>query len=286
MNENKLSRAHLKQVIAPFVFGVSFSHTEGEVQVAPGFYIRFNGGLTLDDTCRIAADIGFKGYDLIGPAYWPTLRKYGLTPTMACLGAAGNPNRGIGAKEAHAELQASTCEALQQCGEFGVPNIVVMTGPRAGMAPEEGADNSVEFLNRVKAQAEDLNVTLCIEILNAKDHADYLFDHAKWGFEVVRRVNSPRVKILYDIYHAQVQDGDVVRTMRENIEWIGHIHTAGNPGRKQLDDEQELNYPYIAREIAALKFAGYVGHEYMPTADADAVECLKKAYAMFDLEIG
>ena len=285
MSQSPSSSPHLKQSIAPFVFGVGFSHTEGEVEIAPGLLINFNGGLTFDDACRLAAETGFQGMDLIGPRYWPTLKKYGLTPTMACLGSAGTPNEGIASKAMHAKLEASTREALAQCAAQHVPNIVVMTGPPAGMTPQEGADNTVDFLNRVKSQAEDANVTLCMEILNAIDHPGYMFDHAQWGFDVVKRVNSPRVKVLYDIYHSQVQDGDIVRTMRENIDWIGHIHTAGNPGRKQLDDEQELNYPFIARQIAALKFTGYVGHEYLPTRDADPIEHLKKAYAMFDLSI-
>ena len=140
-----------------------------------------------------------------------------------------------------------------------------MVGPRSELSMEECADNAVAFLNRVKGQAEDLGVTICLENLNSKvDHKGYMFDRTPWGFEIVKRVDSPRVKVLFDVYHAQVQEGDVTRTLRENIDWIGHIHFAGNPGRCQIDEEQELNYPFIAREIARLGYTGYVGLEYMP----------------------
>jgi hydroxypyruvate isomerase len=204
---------------------------------------------------------------------------------MPGLGSAGTPMDGVAAKGNHAKYESTTRAILKQCSEYGAPNILAMTGPPLGITYAEAADNTVEFMNKVKSQAEDGNVTICMEILNAIDHPNYAFDHAEWGFDVCRRVNSPRVKVLYDIYHSQIQDGDIVRTIRENIDWIGHIHTAGNPGRRQLDDEQELNYPFIAREIAKLKFTGYVGHEYMPQPDTHALEDLKKAYDTFDLAI-
>jgi hydroxypyruvate isomerase len=262
VTDHSSSSPRLKQCIAPFVFGCSFSHTEG-IPIAPGFFITFRGGLSLDDTCRLAAEIGFKGYDLMGPQHWPTLKKYGLTPTMSHLGSAGLINEGFGSKQMHDKLLASTRAALKECAANGVPNIVAMPGPPTGMTYEEGADNTVEFFNRIKAEAEDLGVTICMELLNRIDHPNYLFDHAKWGFDVAKRVNSPR----------------------ENIQWIGHIHTAGNPGRCQLDTEQELNYRFIARVIAGLQFTGYVGHEYMVREESDPVSCLKEAFEMFDLPL-
>ena len=273
-----------KQVLAPFCFGGTFSHTEG-FPIVPGlFYINFADGRTFDDTCRIAAEIGFQGYDLIGPHGWETLKKYGLKPTMSHLGAAGTPDDGICSKALHERFEKSTREALQECGKFGAVNIVTMAGPLGDMTLEQAADNAVEFLNKVKAEAEDQGVNLCLENLNSKvDHKGYLFDHSAWGFDVVKRVNSPRVKVLYDIYHAQIMEGDVVRTMRDNIEWIGQIHTAGNPGRCQIDENQELNYPFIAREIEKLKFSGYLGHEYMPRQGSDPVACLKQAFEIFDV---
>ena len=272
-----------KQTLVPFTFGGTFSHTDG-FKFLDGFFFQFANGMTFDESCRIAAEIGFQGYDLIGPHAWPTLKKYGLTPTMSHLGACGIPDAGICSKPLHEKLEKSTRTALKECGEFGAVNIVAMAGPLDSQTPEQCSDNAVEFLNKVKTQAEDCGVTICLENLNSKvDHKGYMFDRASWGFDVCRRVNSPKVKVLYDIYHAQVMEGDVVRTMRDNIEWIGHIHTAGNPGRCQIDENQELNYHYIAREIEKLKFKGYVGHEYLPRQGSDAVACLKQAFEIFDV---
>jgi len=285
VTDHRTSGARIKQCVAPFALGADFSHEKGDIAIVPGFFISYRNGWTFDDFCRMVSEIGIKGVDLIAPQYWPTLKKYGLLPTMPGLGTAGTPMDGIAAKENHAKYECSTRAMLKQCSEYGAPNMVAMTGPPQGMSYEEAADNTVDFLNTVKSQAEDQSVTICLEILNAVDHPDYVFDHANWGFDVVKRVDSPRVKVLYDIYHSQIQDGDIVRTIRNNIDLIGHIHTAGNPGRRQIDSEQELNYPFIAREIAKLRFTGYVGHEYMPQPDTHALEDLKKAYEIFDLAI-
>jgi hydroxypyruvate isomerase len=278
MADQGSSSTRLKQCVAPFVFGGIPNHEEGFL-ITGDFHLKFTEGRTFEDTCRIAAEIGFEGYDLVSPHGWPTLKKYGLTPTMSHLGAAGTPDAGISRKELHDELEKTTRVALQECAGFGAPNIVAMVGPRTDVSMEECADNAVAFLNRVKSQAEDLGVTICLENLNSKvDHKGYMFDNTPWGFEIVRRVGSPRVKVLLDVYHAQVQEGDVTRTLRDNIGAIGHIHFAGNPGRCQIDDNQEVNYPYIAWELARLGYTGYVGLEYMPTPGSDAVECLKRGF--------
>ena len=146
------------------------------------------------------------------------------------------------------------------------PNIITFSGNRNGMADAEGADNCVAFLNAVKAHAEDKQVTICMEYLNSKvNHKDYMFDHIAWGVDVMKRVNSPRVKILYDIYHAQIMDGDIVRNIRDHFQWIGHFHTGGNPGRHEIDDTQELNYRFIMQAIADLGYTGFVTHEYSPS---------------------
>jgi hydroxypyruvate isomerase len=152
------------------------------------------------------------------------------------------------------------------------------------MADQEGADNCVTFLNRVKAQAEDKGVTICIEYLNSKvNHKDYMFDHITWGLDVVKRVNSPRVKILFDIYHAQIMDGDVVRNIRDDFQWIGHFHTGGNPGRHDIDESQELNYRFIAQAIADLGFTGFLSHEYTPSPGHDPIATLNKALDICDV---
>jgi hydroxypyruvate isomerase len=242
------------------------------------------GRMDFEATCREAARLGCKGYDLIGPDRWPILKKYGLIPTMYPPGPGGAIAEALNRKENHAALEKAMHAGIDEAAANGVPNIVTFSGNRKSTSDAEGADNCVAFLNRVKAHAEEKGVTICMEFLNSKvNHKDYMFDHMAWGVDVMKRVNSPRVKMLYDIYHAQVMDGDVVRTMRENIQWIGHIHTAGNPGRHELDENQELNYKFIAQAIAETGFAGYVAHEYSPSQGKDPIACLKQAMDLFDV---
>ena len=241
--------------------------------VTPGVF----RGMAREDTFREAARLGIKGYDLIAPPEWPLLRKYGLTPSM-WNGPAGTIPNALNRTENHAAIETSLRAAIDQCAAEKVPNIITFSGNRRGMDDRLGADNAVTFLNKIKAQAEDKGVTICIELLNSKvNHADYMFDHIGWGVDVMKRVNSPRVKILYDIYHAQIMDGDIVRTIKENIQWIGHFHTGGNPDRHDIDDTQELNYHAVMQAIADLGFTGFVSHEYSPWPGHDAIETLKKA---------
>jgi hydroxypyruvate isomerase len=229
----------------------------------------------LDDLCRAAADMGMSGIDLVGPTEWPTVKKYGLVPAMSP--GAGSIPEGWNRKENHAKLEQEMRDNLKRAAENKLPNIITFSGNRRGMSDEEGRDNSIAGLKRVKAMAEDLGVTICIELLNSKvDHKDYMADHTKWGVDVCKAVDSPRVKLLYDIYHMQIMEGDVIRTIRDNIAWLGHFHTAGVPGRHQLDDTQELQYRPIAQAIADLKFDGYFAHEFTPTG-ADPLGWLRKA---------
>jgi hydroxypyruvate isomerase len=244
----------------------------------------FARGAPLEDACREAARLGITGFDLIGPADWPTLRKYGLVPSMYPPGPGGTIPDALNRRENHAKLEASLHAAIDECAANKVPNIITFSGNRRGMPDAEGADNCVAFLNKVKAHAEDKGVTISIEILNSKvNHRDYMFDHMPWGVDVVTRVNSPRVKILYDIYHAQIMDGDVVRTIRDHIGLISHFHTGGNPGRNDIDETQELNYRYVMQEIAALGFTGFVTHEYTPRAGSDPIAVLGKAIEICDV---
>jgi hydroxypyruvate isomerase len=238
----------------------------------------FARGTSLEDGCKLAASLGIVGYDLRGPADWPMLKKYGLTPTMYPPGPGGSIADALNRKELHEKLEPLMHAAIDESKANGVPNIITFSGTRKGMADAEGADNCVAFLNKVKAHAEDKGITICMEYLNSKvNHKDYMFDHIAWGVDVMKRVNSPHVKILYDIYHAQIMDGDIVRNIRDHFQWIGHFHTGGNPGRKEIDDTQELNYRFIAKAIADLNFTGYFGHEYSPTQGRDPVASLKQA---------
>lgn len=244
----------------------------------------FARGAKLEDCCRDAARLGIRGFDLIGPMDWPLLRKYGLTPSMYPLGPGGTIADALNRTENHDKLEKSLRAAIDESAAAKVPNVITFSGTRRGMADNVGADNCVAFLNKVKAQAEDKGVTVCMELLNSKvNHKDYMFDHMAWGVDVMQRVNSPRIKILYDIYHAQIMDGDIVRTIRDQIKWIGHFHTGGNPGRHDIDDTQELNYHFVMQAIAELNFTGFVSHEYSPAMGHDPIQTLDKAIALCDV---
>jgi len=244
----------------------------------------FGRSMSFEETCRVAADLGCKGYDLIGPADWPILKKYGLIPTMYPPGPGGTIPDALNRKENHDRLEKAMHAAIDEAAANGVPSIITFSGNRKGMADAEGADNCVASLNRMKAYAEDKGVNICMEYLNSKvNHKDYMFDHIAWGVDVMKRVNSSRVKILFDIYHAQIMDGDIVRNIRDNFQWIGHFHTGGNPGRHEIDETQELNYRFIAQAIADLGYTGYVAHEYSPAPGHDPVASLKRALEIFDV---
>lgn len=238
----------------------------------------FGRGASLDDSCREAARLGIVAFDLIGPADWPTLKKYGLVPSMYPPGPGGTIPDALNRKEHHDRLRPLMHAAIDEAAANGVPNVITFSGNRKGMADSEGADNCVAFLDTVKAHAEDKQITICMEHLNSKvNHKDYMFDSIAWGVDVMKRVNSPRVKILYDIYHVQIMDGDIVRNIRDHYQWIGHFHTGGNPGRKEIDQTQELNYRFIMKAIADLGFTGYVSHEYSPTQGNDPIKELARA---------
>ena len=244
----------------------------------------FARGTSMEDMCRDAARLGIKGFDLIGPADWPTLKKYGLVPSMYPGGPGGTIQVALNRKENHERLAGLLHPAIDEAAANGVPNIITFSGNRNGMADAEGADNCVAFLNGVKAHAEDKQITICMEYLNSKvNHKDYMFDHIAWGVDVMKRVNSPRVKILYDIYHAQIMDGDIVRNIRDHFQWIGHFHTGGNPGRHEIDDTQELNYRFIMQAIADLGYTGFVSHEYSPSQGHDPIATLEKAIEICDV---
>jgi hydroxypyruvate isomerase len=244
----------------------------------------FARGTTVEDACKEAARLGIKGFDLSRPADWPTLKKYGLVSSMYQPTAGASIPSGLNRKENHARIDQGMRAAIDESAAAGVPNIITFSGNRAGMADAEGADNCVAFLNNIKGYAESKGVTICMELLNSRvNHKDYMFDHMAWGVDVMKRVNSPRVKILYDIYHAQIMDGDIVRNIRDNFQWIGHFHTGGNPGRHDIDEGQELNYHFIAQAIVDLGFTGFLSHEYSPNAGEDAIAVLDKAIGICDV---
>jgi len=244
--------------------------------------------MSFDEQCRIAADLGCFGFDLIPPQDWPTLKKYGLAPTMAGAGPVTFPD-GLIHKEVHDKLETDLKAYIDRCVEGGCSKIITVGGQRKGMSYAEGADNAVAFLNRIKAYAESKKVEICIENMNTRypdnvlGRPDQICDHVGWGFDVCKRVNSPSIKMLFDIYHAQVMDGNVCATIKDNFQWIAHFHTAGVPGRHELDDTQELNYRFVAQTIVDLGYTGYIAHEYRPTPGKDPMEILRRVLTMMDV---
>jgi hydroxypyruvate isomerase len=254
--------------------------------------MRFNFGrdtkLSFDDMCREAARVGCHGFDLVGPQDWPTLKKYGLICTMAP--AMGVTIRdGLIRPELHDAIERAMHAEIDQCSVNGCPNIITVGGERHGIGYEEGKDRAVALLNRIKAHAEDKGITICIEVVNSKytdpefGRADAIFDRLAWGVDLCKRVNSPRVKILFDIYHVQIMEGDVCANIREHFPWIAHFHTAGVPGRHELDDTQEINYRFVAKTIADLGFTGYVAHEYRPSPGRDPIESLERVVEVMNV---
>jgi len=236
--------------------------------------------MSLDDLCRAAARIGLKGIDLVDYKEWPTVQKYGLVPAMTP--GAGTISDGLNRKENHEKLEREFRENIPRAAKAGVPNVITFSGNRRGLADEIGLDNCVTGLNRVKKIAEDHGVMICLELLNSKiDHHDYQCDHTAWGVEVIKRVNSPKVKLLYDIYHMQIMEGDVIRTIHDNIQYLAHFHTGGVPGRHEIDGTQELNYAAVAKGIVDLGFQGFMAHEFLPKA-ADGIKSLEEAAKLCD----
>ena len=231
--------------------------------------------MSLDDLCANAAKIGLVGIDLVGHEDWPTVQKYGLTPAMTP-GAGTIPdcwNR----TENHDRLVKEMQENIDRAAAAKVPNVITFSGNRRGMADDVGLANCVTGLNRVKKYAEDKGVMICVELLNSKvNHKDYMCDHTAWGVELIKRVDSPKVRLLYDIYHMQIMEGDIIRTIRENIQYIAHFHTGGVPGRHELDGTQELQWHAIANAIADLNYQGFIAHEFIPLNDP--MTSLRQAY--------
>jgi hydroxypyruvate isomerase len=229
------------------------------------------GKFTLDQMCRMCRDLGMQGVDLLEPADWPVPLRYGLVCSM---GYATVPNpdarltEGFNRVENHEWLIPGYEKAIPLAAANKVPNVICFPGSRKGQSDEEGWANCQRGLTPLVTLAEKHGVTLCMELLNSKvDHPDYQADHTAWGVTLAKRINSPRFKLLYDIYHMQIMEGDVIRTVRDNIQYIGHFHTGGVPGRHEIDQTQELNYHTVMKAIADAGFKGFVAQEFVPTKD-------------------
>ena len=223
------------------------------------------GKWSLDELCQVSKKLGLKAIDLIGPGDFATAKKYGLAVSMVNSHSLAN---GLADKKFHEACLAKLRETIDATSEAGFPNVISFSGNRRGIPDDVGIENAVEALKKIVGHAEKKKVTIVLEYLNSKvNHKDYMFDNTAWGVEVCKRVGSERVKILYDIYHAQIMEGDIIRTIRDYADYIGHYHTGGNPGRNEIDDTQELYYPAIMKAIVAMGFKGYVAHEFIPKRD-------------------
>ncbi len=236
-----------------------------------------------DEFAKQCAAMGLKGIDLVDPKDWDTLKKHGLVATM--VPGAGSIGDGLNDKKNHERCMEQFKKNIPAAAQAGWPNVITFSGNRRGKGDEESWEACAEILKEAVKIAEDQKVTICMELLNSKvDHKDYQCDHTLWGVELCKRVNSPRFKLLYDIYHMQIMEGDIIRTIRENIAHIGHFHTGGNPGRKDINETQELWYPPIMKAIAELqdqgKYDGYVAHEFVPI---NGMQSLKDAVLLCDV---
>lgn len=238
--------------------------------------------LDLETLCVEAKKMGITGIDLVGPEAWPTLKKYDLISTM-CNGAELNLVDGFNDIQFHEKLIQRYTEMIPKVAEAGYKNLICFSGNRRGKTDEEGWTNCVIGLQKLIPLAEKHNITLVMELLNSRiDHKDYQCDRTAWGVELAKRINSPNFKLLYDIYHMQIDEGDVIRTIQNNIQYIAHFHTAGVPGRNEIDGTQELNYPAIMSAIAATGFKGFVGQEFVPK-NPDKLASLQQAITICDI---
>jgi len=248
---------------------------------------------SLDKLCEITKELGVSSVELLTPDRFAPLKKHGLTCAISSNTMPGGFKTGFNNLKYHDELVERTSKIIDECAEFGCKSVIAFSGfkwkdpndPKSGeISMAEGAENCVKGLKRLAARAEKKGVTVCIEHLNTRDdshpmkgHPGYQGDDLDWLAKIVRDVGSPRVKLLFDIYHVQVMHGDVIRRLEQCKDIIGHIHTAGNPGRGELDDTQEINYAPIMKKLLAIKYEGFVGQEFIPTRDPKAglIEALR-----------
>ncbi len=234
-----------------------------------------------EEVMSAAKEIGYDAMEMMQPEQIPMVKDHGLD--VALLTGHDSLGDGMNDPDNHDRIAGELSESIEVAAENDVPVLVCFSGNRRfGLSEIEGAENCAEILARMAPEAEDAGVTLCMELLNSKvDHAGYQCDNTPWGVHVCRMVNSPAVKLLYDVYHMQIMEGDLIRTITDNIEWIGHFHTGGNPGRNDIDETQEIYYPPIAQAIEDSGYDGYVSHEYTPTGDT--IESARIAYEIFDV---
>lgn len=235
---------------------------------------------SLDDLCIKAKQIGYQAIDLIGPKEWNVLKQHGMDSSM-CNGAEISLTEGWNRPEYHNQLTKNYLEHIEYVHQAGYKNLICFSGNKKGMDDETGLKNCVTGLKKILGEAEKKGVVIQMELFNSKvNHPDYMCDRSSWGIELCKRIDSPNFKLLYDIYHMQISEGDIIRTIQQSHTYFGHYHTAGVPGRHEIDDSQELYYPAIMRAIAATGYTGYVAQEFIPTSQdtTEQLKVLEQAY--------
>jgi hydroxypyruvate isomerase len=238
--------------------------------------------MPLDKLAAKAAKIGYKSIELLSADEYKVVKPYGLTCAMLTPNIKNIIGDGLNRQENHARIQKALQQAIAFAAAEGLPNVICMSGNRKGMPDDEGLKNCALGLKGVVGLAEEKKVTLCMEGLNSKvDHKDYMYDRTKWGVELAKMVGSPRFRLLYDIYHMQIMEGDVIRTIQDYKEYIAHYHTGGVPGRHEIDETQELNYPAVMRAILETGYQGFVAQEFIPARDP--LESLAQGFRICDV---
>jgi hydroxypyruvate isomerase len=243
------------------------------------------GDLSIEELCKAVNTIGFSAIDLVGPKDWPVLKRYGIESSM-CNGAEINLVDGWIHPQFHDELVERYTQHIDLVSEAGYTNLVCFSGNARGMTKEVGLKNALKGLQRILPHAEKKGVVVQMELFNSKiDHPDYMADTSAWGVALCQQLDSSNFKLLYDIYHMQVNEGDIIRTIQNYHPYFGHYHTAGVPGRHEIDDSQELYYPAIAKAILETGYTGFLAQEFIPTADNQAgkIESLRNAIHICDV---
>jgi hydroxypyruvate isomerase len=296
MTFNQNRRSAIKNIVAGTAAitatGMLSSFTTEEKEKQAAFKLKGNinhsvspwcyNNLTLDQLCVVSKEIGITGVDLCGPKDWPTLQKHGMYSPM-CNGAEINLTDGFGDTEFHERLIKQYTEMIPLVAKNGYTNLICFSGSRRGKDDETGWKNCEAGLKKLLPLAEKHKVVLCMELLNGKiDHKDYQCNKSSWGAELCKRISSDNFKLLYDIYHMQIDEGDIIRNITDHHKYIAHFHTGGIPGRHEIDDTQELYYPAVMRAIVATGFKGYVGQEFVPK-NPDKIASLRKAIEICDV---
>ena len=289
-----LSRRHLFQGAAALGAGLAGAQAAHAQDVAAGAALKGNinhsvarwtfGDMPLADLCVMARDMGLKAIDLCGPDDWPVLKEHGLDSSM-CNGAEISLEAGWADPANHGDLIRRYRDHIPLVADAGYRNLICFSGNRGSISDEQGLENCAAGLSQILPQAQEAGVTLVMELLNSRvDHPDYMCDRSAWGVALCERLGSPNFGLLYDIYHMQIMEGDVIRTITDHHDWFAHYHTAGNPGRHEPDDSQELNYPAICRAIRDTGFQGYVAQEFIPSGTGQqAVDALRDAVRTCDV---